>query len=41
VLDALGWNVMNETLEVFTTADFQSAYPILLIVRTPVLPSVC
>jgi hypothetical protein len=34
-LDALGWDVMNETLSLFTASDFQSAYPVILVVCAP------
>lgn len=37
-LDALGWNVQNETLSLFTAADFQSAFPVILVVCISIHP---
>lgn len=32
VLDALGWNVQNDTLTLFTTASLESAFPVVVVV---------
>ena len=34
VIDALGWNVVNDTLTLFTTSNIQSAFPVIVVVRT-------
>lgn len=32
VVDSLGWNVQNETLTLFTTSSFESAFPVIIVV---------
>lgn len=38
VIDSLGWNVVNDTLTLFTTSSFESAFPaVILVCFLPVL----
>ncbi|BDA44395.1 hypothetical protein COCOBI_05-5790 [Coccomyxa sp. Obi] len=35
VMDSLGWNVVNETLTLFTTSSFESPFPVIVQVTVP------
>ncbi|KAK9915824.1 hypothetical protein WJX75_004569 [Coccomyxa subellipsoidea] len=35
VVDSLGWNVQNETLTLFTTSSFESAFPVIIVITVP------
>ncbi|CAL8470358.1 g9900 [Coccomyxa elongata] len=35
VIDSLGWNVVNDTLTLFTTSSFESAFPAIILVTVP------